>query len=78
MSAKELQSIIIHKIAAIEDESVLEEIFRLVDRESEINTIYTLTKEEKAAVAYGLNDIKEGKVYSSQVADTMIKEWLKK
>ena len=78
MSASELKSRIISKISAIEDVEILEEIFRLVDLESGIDSVYRLSDVERRAVESGLRDINEGKVVSSQVADSMIKGWLKK
>jgi hypothetical protein len=78
MSATELKLRIIEKITAIEDELILEEIYKLVDIESEMDSIYRLTDIERKAVHIGLRDVKEGRVYSSEAADNMIKEWLKK
>jgi predicted transcriptional regulator len=78
MSATELKLQIINKVSAITDELILEEIYRLVNIESEMDSIYRLTDEEKKAVEIGLNDINEGRVYTSEQANNMIKEWLKK
>jgi len=78
MSATELKLQIINKVSSITDELILEEIYRLVNIESEMDSIYRLTEEEKKAVEIGLNDIKEGRVYTSEQANNMIKEWLKK
>lgn len=78
MSVTELKLRIINKITTIEDELVLEEIFRLVDLESEMDSIYRLTDDERDAVQVGLKDTQEGRVYSSAAADNMIKEWLRK
>jgi hypothetical protein len=78
MSVTELKLRIINKITTIEDELILEEIFRLVDLESEMDSVYRLTGDERKAVNKGLEDIKESRVYSSEAADNMIKEWLKK
>jgi hypothetical protein len=78
MSVTELKLQIISKITAIEDELVLEEIYRLVTIESEMDAIYRLSDEERKAVQVGLDDIKAGRVYSSEAADKMIKEWLRK
>ena len=78
MSVTELKLRIINKITTIEDELILEEIFKLVDMESEMDSVYRLTDPERKAVETGLKDIKEGRVYSSEAADNMIKEWLKK
>ncbi len=78
MSATELKLQIINKVSSITDELILEEIYRLVNIESEMDSISILTDEEKKAVGMGLDDIKEGRVYTSEQADTIIKEWLKK
>jgi len=78
MSVSELKLQIINKITTIEDKLILEEIFKLVDMESEIDSIYRLTVDERKAIDIGLKDIKENRVYSSEAADNMIKEWLRK
>lgn len=43
-----------------------------------MDSIYPLTESEKNAVEKGLADIEEGRVYSSEVAENMIKGWQKK
>ncbi len=78
MSATELKLQIISKITAIEDELILEEIFKLVDIESQMDSVYRLTDEERKAINLGLKDVEVGRVYSSEAADNMIKEWLRK
>ena len=78
MSATELKSKIMERISAIEDEAVLREIFELISLEGKVDTVYRLTEAEKKAIEIGLKDIANGEVYSSQVADQMLKEWLKK
>lgn len=78
MSATELKLRIINKITTIEDKLILEEIYKLVDLESGMDSVYRLTVDERNAIEIGLKDIKENRVYSSEAADKMIKEWLKK
>lgn len=78
MSVSELKLQIINKISAIEDELILEEIYKLVDMESGMDAVYRLTDDERKAIETGLKDIKENRVYSSEAADNMIREWLKK
>ena len=70
----ELKLQIINKVSSITDELILEEIYKLVSIESEMNSIYRLTDTERSAVAKGLEDVKEGRVYSSEAAENMIKE----
>jgi len=78
MSATELKLQIINKVTSIKDESILEEIYKLVNLESDMEASYTLTEVEKKAIDLGLKDIKEGRVYSSEAAESMMKEWRKK
>ncbi|HRG78739.1 MAG TPA: hypothetical protein PL167_03975 [Cyclobacteriaceae bacterium] len=78
MSVTELKLQIINKITTIEDELILEEIYKLVDLESGMDSVYRLTVDERKAIDVGLKDIKENRVYSSEAADNMIKEWLRK
>lgn len=72
MSIQELKLRIINKITTIEDELILEEIFRLVEVESEMDSVYRLTDDERRAINEGFNDIKEGRVYSSEAARNLI------
>lgn len=78
MSATELKLEIIKKLTSIEDELVLEGIYRLVVAESEIEGVYNLTDEEIRSIQAGLDDAKAGRVYSHAEAKQMVKEWLKK
>ncbi len=74
MSATELKLKIINKVTSIKDELILEDIYKLVNIESDMEAVYTLTEAEKKAIDLGINDIKEGWVYSSEVAESMLKE----
>jgi len=77
MSATEFKVQIINKITAIQDELIIKEIYKFINIESEMDSICRLTPDERKAIDTRLNDIKENRVYSSGVADNMIKEWLK-
>ena len=50
MSATELKLRIINKITTIEDELILEEIYKLVDIESGMDSVYRLTIDERKAI----------------------------
>lgn len=78
MSVEELKLQIITKITSIEDQIILEEILRLVTKEQEVTGLYELTDDERRAVQEGLDDVRDGRLHSSIVAENMIKEWLKK
>ena len=77
MSATELKLQIIQKITTLADQSILEEIYRMVNLESEMDSLYSLTDAERSAVAEGMKDVTERHVYSSEAAEKMISEWLK-
>lgn len=78
MSATELKIQIIEKVTAINDEFILAEIYRLVNIEADMESIYRLSEEEKMAIELGLKDLHEGRVYTSEQADNLMKEWLRK
>jgi hypothetical protein len=78
MSAIELRKRIMEKISSIEDEILLKEIYDIIRIESEIEAVYKLTPEEKIAIDAGLKDVRDGKIVSSERANALIKEWLKK
>lgn len=78
MSLAELKLQIINKVSSITDELILEEVYKLVCIESEMDSLYRLDEIERGAVAEGLDDVKEGRVYSSEAAENLLKKWLEK
>ncbi len=78
MSLTELKLQIISKITSVTDELILEKIYKLVNLESEMDSVYRLTDAERSAIVDGFKDVNEGRVYSSEAAENMIKEWLEK
>jgi predicted transcriptional regulator len=75
MSESDLKLNIISKITSISDKKILEEINKLVNLESELDSVYELSPEEKLAIEKGLKDVAEGRVYSSDDALKMLREW---
>jgi len=75
---RELRLRIVNRIRTIEDDWVLEEINKFIDRESEMTSVYRLTVDERKAVAIGLENIKPNNVFSSTAADNLLEEWLRK
>lgn len=73
-----LKKKIIDRIKKIQDESLLEELFKAVELEHEIESTYELSSEERVAVEEGIKDVDQGKTYSHNKADRIVKEWLKK
>jgi hypothetical protein len=76
MSAVELKQRIISRVNSIEDVSILEELYQLLQTDG--SEFYEMTEPELKAVEEGLEDIKQGRVYSSEQAHQLIQEWLKK
>lgn len=70
---------IIDKLNSIQDEELLSEVLQMIELEMEVvkDTI-KLTKEQKAAIDEGINDIEKGNVFSSQEARKIVDEWLAK
>jgi predicted transcriptional regulator len=78
MSVTELRKRIINSVGAIEDEAILNEIHELIKMETEMDSVYKLTDQEKSAIEVGLKDSKAGKIVSSEEANELIAQWLKK
>lgn len=78
MSVSDLKTKIIEKISAITEESILEEISRFVSEEVKMEAVYKLNSLEREAVEKGLDDMKKGRVYTSEEAENMIQKWLNK
>lgn len=78
MSESDLKLNIISKITSISDREILEEINKLVNLESKLDSVYELSPEQKLAIEKGLKDVAEGRVYSSEDAQKMLREWQEK
>ena len=69
---------LIEKILHIDDESILEDIMRMVDVELDlVGETVTLTDEQKNFIDEGLKDIEEGNLISNEEVKRRSKEWLK-
>jgi hypothetical protein len=76
MSTMELKKKIIEEVNSISDEAILTDIYQLLQHEQ--TGEYKLSEEENSAVQDGIEDIKQGRVFSSKEANSIIREWLKK
>ena len=76
MTTVDLKERIIEQVKSTEDEAILAEVHFLLKAES--TKFYEMTEPELEAVKEALQDSKAGKVYSSEQANQMIQEWLKK
>jgi len=70
---------LISKISSIKNESILEDIMKMVDLELDMSDdVVYLNSEQKSFIDKGLEDIESGKLINHQEAKTMTKEWLEK
>lgn len=78
MSSAELKKRLIDKIQKTDNESLLEEAFRLLQLESEDIEVYKLSDEQKSAVNEAREQIKRGEFLTDDEANKDIDEWLNK
>lgn len=78
MSTIELRKRLIDKIQKTDNESLLQEVFRLLEIETEDLEIYKLSDDQKKAVNEARQQIKNGQFLNNDQADKEIDEWLSK
>ena len=74
MSVIELRKKIMERLSSIENEEILKEIYDIIGAEADLEPVYKLTNDEKAAIEVGLKDLREGRVVSSKKANELIQE----
>ena len=76
MSTREL---ILEKIKIINDESVLEDLLKIIELELELDKeIIHLSVKQKSAISEGLMNIENGETFTNEEAHKMVDEWLEK
>ena len=78
MTTKELKSNVIGKINETNDDEVLTEIYKILVDSYEDSEIYQLSENHKAAIALGINQIKQGEYLTNEQANKEADEWLNK
>lgn len=78
MTTTRLKQKIYEELQKVTDEQVLQEVYSILNINSEAEEIYRVSEAERKGIDLGLADIEAGKVYSSQKADELIRSWLKK
>ena len=69
---------LIDKINSTKDENILEEVYRILEIETEEVDKIVLTDEQKESIDKGIKDIEEGNYLSNEEANIEIDRWLKK
>lgn len=78
MSITELRKQLIEKIQATSNESILEEVLRMLELNSKEEDQVVLSAEQKAKIDRDLKDIEEGRYLTNDQANKEIEEWLKR
>ncbi|RLD23875.1 MAG: hypothetical protein DRI54_06800 [Bacteroidetes bacterium] len=74
MSTKEL---ILEKIKVIKDESILEDLLKIIELEIELDKeLIYLSAEQKSAINEGLKNIEDGDTFTNKEAYKLVDEWL--
>jgi hypothetical protein len=77
MTTVEIKKRLIDKILKTDNDSLLEEAYRLFELEDNDLGVYELSGEQKLAVHEAMEQIKRGDVLTSDQADNEIDIWLK-
>ena len=75
MTTIELQDILIHKIAAINDKTFLAAMNTIIDTKSE-KLIYKTTPEQRQGIKEGQEQLARGEFFSNDQVESEIDKWL--
>lgn len=78
MTTLELKKKLIKRINNIEDELLLQEVFRLIDTGDDESDIYFFTEEESRAIEEARESYKRGEFLTDEEANKEVDEWLGK
>ena len=78
MSKAAIKKELISRIEAMEDEGVLEEVYRILGINTGSVDAVVLTGFQQSAIDAGLNDIELGNTLTDDEANRDIEQWLKK
>jgi hypothetical protein len=78
MSKAALKKELISRIEAMEDDGVLEEVYRVLEINSGNIENVVLTSYQQSAIDAGLKDIELGNTLTDDEANREIEQWLKK
>jgi len=78
MAEVELKKRLMNRIALSKNSALLREAYRLMGTDADDLEPYKLTKEQKASVDRGKNDVKAGRTLTERKANKAVDEWLGK
>ncbi|MDP3914400.1 MAG: hypothetical protein Q8R96_11775 [Bacteroidota bacterium] len=76
MTTKELRNKVIRKINQVDDEEILNEIYRLLEDSIEDDDIFQLTENHVMAIEEAKKQIDQGESMTNEQANLEIGEWL--
>lgn len=78
MSTLELQEKLIEKIKTTKEDYVLEEVYRLLEFEENVDQIYILNAEQQRLIDISLKEFENGEYFTDEEVQKETNEWLKK
>ena len=78
MTSIELKNKVIGKINQLNDDEILNEIYKLLDDNDEDTEIFQLSENHKIAIEIARNQIDKGEYLTNEQANKEIREWLNK
>jgi len=78
MTTKELRNKVIGKINQIDDEEVLNEIYRMLDDANHDDEVFQLSEDHKKAIEEAKSQIEKGEFLTNKQANQEIGKWLNK
>ena len=76
MTKTELKEKLIATVNQTEDKSLLEDLYRIVNTESDPKGIYELSEAEVTAVNEGITELDKGNFISNEDLDAKVNKWL--
>ncbi len=78
MSTKEIKQSIVDKIQEVDDENLLEEVYRILEIGQLENNRFRLSEAQLKEVSFRLTEMDNGIFLTNEEADKELDEWLKK
>ncbi len=78
MTTNELKHKVIDKINELDNDSLLEDLIRLIEDSSDDNEIYRLSDNHKKAINKAIDQIEKGDYLTKEQSNKQINEWLSK
>lgn len=76
MTTLELRNKLIKKIKQVEDEEILNEIYRLLEESAVKSELIELSENHKKAIDEALQQIEHGETMTNEMANLEIRQWL--